>query len=257
MREREALDISRKVAEEVRKAVLKIAGKRESDEVVGMGKDGTPTKRIDKVAEDVAISILKEYDVVIVSEEAGVVGNGDVYVALDPIDGTFNATRGIPMYSISLCFSKGDLGSSFLGYVMNLATGDEYYSMHGKSFKNGEGIRVSGKGSISESDAIFYYPYENYGFKRLRIYGSASLEICLVAEGAVDCFIDIRRTDGRGFLRIYDVAAGVFIAKNAGAKVTDDRGRSVDGKRFDMKERLTLVVANPTLHGEILKVLGV
>ncbi len=254
--EREALEISRRVAEEVRREVLKIAGKRVSDEVVGMGKDGTPTKRIDKVAEDVAISILKEYDLRIVSEEAGVVGEGEVCVALDPVDGTFNATRGIPMYSISMCFSKGDLGSAFFGYVMNLATGDEYYSIGGKSFKNDEVIRVSNKEEISESDAIFYYPSGKHGFKRLRIYGSASLEVCLVAEGAVDCFIDVRRVGRRGFLRIYDVAAGVFIAKNAGARVTDDKGREIWGKRFDMSERLTLVVANPRLHEKIIKMIG-
>ncbi len=255
MNQREALQISREVGEEVRKAVRVIAGKRESGEVVGMGKDGTPTKKIDKVAEDAAISVLKNYDVRIVSEEAGVLGEGDVYVALDPIDGTFNATRGIPIYSISLCFSKGDLGSAFFGYVMNLATGDEYYTMNGKAFKNGDVIGVTKTEEISECDAIFYYPLKNYGFKRLRIYGSAALELCFVAEGAMDCFVDIRRGAGRGFLRIYDVAAGLLIAQNAGAKATDVEGNDLSGKRFSMDERLTLVVANPKLHRKLLELI--
>ena len=157
MKEREALEISREVAEEVRRAVIRIAGTKESGEIVGMGKDGTPTKRIDKVAEDVALSVLRRYDVRIVSEEAGIVGDGDVYVALDPIDGTFNATRGIPLYSVTLCFSKGNLGSAFFGYVMNLATGDEYYTLNGKAFKNGERIEVSSKENVEDCDAIFYF----------------------------------------------------------------------------------------------------
>ncbi len=256
MKDRDALNISREVAEEVRKAVVKIAGTKESREVVGMGKDGTPTKRIDKVAEDVAISILRRYDVRIVSEEAGVVGEGEIYVALDPIDGTFNATRGIPLYSVTLCFSRGNLGSAFFGYVMNLATGDEYYTLNEKAFKNGERIKVSKKEDVTESDAIFYYPLKNYGFRRLRIYGSAALEICMVAEGAIDCFVDLRRGKGKGFLRIYDVAGAIKIAQNAGAKVSDAEGEGLEGKKFDMDERMTVVVANPVLHGKILRLIG-
>jgi len=256
MKEREALEISREVAEEVRRAVIRIAGTKESGEIVGMGKDGTPTKRIDKVAEDVALSVLRRYDVRIVSEEAGIVGDGDVYVALDPIDGTFNATRGIPLYSVTLCFSKGNLGSAFFGYVMNLATGDEYYTLNGKAFKNGERIEVSSKENVEDCDAIFYYPFRNYGFKRLRIYGSAALEICMVAEGAMDCFIDVRRGGGRGFLRIYDVAGAIRIAQNAGAKVSDAKGNDLGSKKFDMEERMTVVVANPVLHEKILRLIG-
>jgi len=255
MNERDALQISRDVGEEVRKAISKIVGKREARETVGMGKDGTPTKMVDKVAEDVAISVLKNYDVRIVSEEAGVIGEGDIYVALDPVDGTFNATRGIPIYSVSLCFSKGNLGSAFFGYVMNLATGDEYYTLNGKAFKNGERIRVSEKEEVAESDAIFYYPFRDYGFKRMRIYGSASLEICFVAEGAMDCFIDVRKGAGKGFLRIYDVAAGIKIAQNAGALATDIEGNDLRDKKFTMDERLTLIVANPKLHGKLLELI--
>ena len=88
MNAREALEISRKVKENVKKSIKKIEDKGVN---VGIGKDGTPTKKIDKVAEDAALEILLEYDVKIVSEEIGVVGDGDITVALDPIDGTFNA----------------------------------------------------------------------------------------------------------------------------------------------------------------------
>jgi myo-inositol-1(or 4)-monophosphatase len=252
MTPKEALQISREVGEEVRKAVEKLAGKKESNEIVGLGKDGTPTKKIDKVAEDVAISVLRNYDVKIVSEEAGVVGDGNIYVALDPIDGTFNATRGIPIYSVSLCFSKSELlGDAFFGYVLNLATGVEYYGMNGKAYKNGERIEVSKKSKIENCDAILYYPTKRYGFKRLRIFGSAALELCFVADGSVDCFMDIR--NGKGFLRIYDVAAGILIGQYAGAKATDLEGNDLSKKRFSMDERLRLVVANPELHKKLLE----
>jgi len=98
---------------------------------------------------------------------------------------------------------------------------------------------------------IMYYPTKKYNFKRLRIFGSAALELCFVAEGIIDCFIDVRN-----LLRIFDVAAGIFIAKNAGANVTDLDGKSLDDKRFSMEERLRLIVANPELHRKILKLIG-
>lgn len=254
MNSKEALEISRAVGEEVKKNIAKIVGKKESSIEVGMGKDGTPTKKIDKIAEDAALNILKQYDVTVVSEEAGVVGDGDVYVALDPIDGTFNATRGIPIYSVSLCFSKSKLlGDTFFGYVVNLATGVEYWADE-NAYKNGERISVSKRDS-TRCNAIMYYPQKTYGFKRIRIFGSAALEICYVADSSFDCFIDIRDNNGRGLLRVYDVAAAIHIAKKAGAVVTDVNGESVDNKRIDMDERFKLVIANGNLHPKLLELI--
>ena len=250
----EALKISRHVAEEVRKAIEPIAGRRSAGKDVGMGKDGTPTKLIDKVAEDAALRVLEEYEVTVVSEEAGVTGEGRTIVAMDPIDGTFNATRGIPVYSLALCFSSSQkLKDIFFSYVTNLATGDEWYA-DSVAYKNGEEIRVSERDSVY-CNAIMYYPTKDYGFRRVRIFGSAALEICFVADGSVDCFIDIRDNGGRGMLRVYDIAASIYIAWKAGAVVSDDRGREVWDKRITMDERFKLVIANQTLHKRLLEIL--
>ena len=250
----EALEISRHVAEEVRKAIEPIAGRRSAAENVGMGKDGTPTKLIDKVAEDAALQVLRKYQVTVVSEEAGITGEGDTVVALDPIDGTFNATRGIPVYSVALCFSSSNkLRDVFFGYVTNLATGDEWYA-DSLAYKNGERVRVSRREDVN-CNAIMYYPTRDYGFRRVRIFGSAALEICFVADGSIDCFIDIRNNGGRGMLRVYDVAASIYIASKAGAVVSDDEGREVWGKRITMDERFKLVIANQELHKKLLEIL--
>jgi len=252
MRRTEALEISRHVYEEVKKAVEVIAGKKEACIEVGIGKDGTPTKKIDKVAEDAALSVLSNYDVKVISEEAGVVGSGDVVVALDPVDGTFNAMKGIPVYSLSLTFSSGDkLCDTFFGYVVNLATGVEYWADK-KAYRDGERIEVS-KESSTKCNAIFYYPEKTYGFKRIRIFGSAALEICFVADGSFDCFIDVRGKNG--FLRVYDVAASLYIASKAGAVVSDEKGESVWNKKFSMEERFKLVVANGELHKKLINIL--
>jgi len=253
MHEREALEISRQVADKIRKAITAIA-REEAGVEVGMGKDGTPTKKVDRVAENAALEVLRQYDVRVVSEESGIVGDGDIIVALDPVDGTFNATRGIPVYSVALCFSTGEkLGNTFFGYVMNLATGVEYWADE-VAYRNNEQINVSKQDSL-KCNAIMYYPHKEYGFKRMRIFGSAALEICFVADGSMDCFVDIRRGGGNGLLRVYDVAASLYIAEKAGATVTDDKGKSIWNKKFTMEERFKLVVANRRLHSKLLEVL--
>ncbi len=251
MDEKVALRLSRAVAENVRKALtsMPLSKRRET---VGMGQDGTPTKAADKVAEDIAVSILKRETVTIVTEESGVIGDGDIFIALDPLDGTFNATRGIPVYSVSLCFSDSNrLKDAFFGYVYNLATGDEYYADSTGAYRNGERVKVSNEKSIY-CNAIIYYPNKNYPFKRMRIFGSAATELCFFAEGSFDCFIDIRRN---GMLRIYDVAAGIFVAEKAGGKTTDDNGDDLGNKKFDMQERLKIVAANEELHKKLLELI--
>ncbi len=252
---KDALRISREVAKSVRDAVKDVPV-RERGKNVGMGKDGTPTKLIDKVAEDAAFEVLKSYNVTVVSEEAGEVGGGEIFVALDPLDGTFNASRGVPIYSVSLCFSSSRmLSDAFFGYVYNLATGDEYYADE-KAYKNGEEIEVSKTERVEDCNAIIYYPHIRYPFKRMRVFGSAALEMCMVADGSFDCFIDLRDNGGRGMLRIYDVAAGIYIAKRAGCEITDTSGKDLGTKKFTMEERLKVLAANKTLHRKILELLS-
>ncbi|WP_457591206.1 inositol monophosphatase family protein [Geoglobus sp.] len=256
MNSKEALEISRRVAEEVERVVKGLAGSREAGITVGMGKDGTPTKKIDKVAENAALGVLREYDVTVVSEEAGVTGEGDVYVALDPIDGTFNAEKGIPVYSVTLCFSRSrKLGDVFFGYVKNLATGEEYHSDGEGAYRNGERIFASEAESL-ECNAIVYYPDRELPFRRVRIFGASSLEICYVADGRFDCFIDLRKgPGGRGFLRVYDISASLFIAKGAGARISSLDGDGVWEKEISMDERFRVVVSGEKIHDRLVEML--
>ncbi len=248
MDERDALRISREVAKQVQKAVLSLPLKKRA-EIVGIGKSGI-TKFVDKVAEDVALDVLLKEKVRVLSEECGYVGEGDVFVALDPLDGTFNAVRGIPFFSVSLCFSNSEsFRDAFFGYVYNLVTNDEFFA-HQKAFKNGEMIRVVEKDDPSEMDAIVYYPEKRLPFKRIRIFGSAALEACLVAEGAFDCFIDVR-----GMLRIFDVSAGIYIAEKAGAIAVDENGDSLKDKKFEISERLNVVLSNGLVIKKLLEMI--
>lgn len=254
MNSEEALSISRTIANRIKSAIGSVSVSELGIEV-GIGKDGTPTKRVDKIAENAAIEVLKEYDVTVVSEEAGIIGNGDIHVALDPIDGTFNAGKGIPFFSVSLCFSRSEkLRDTFFGYVKNLAFDVEYWADGTKAYKNDKPIWVSEQPDVF-CDAIVYYPEKKYGFKRIRIMGSAALENCLVADGTFDCFIDIRGGQN-GLLRVYDVAAGLYIAKCAGAVITDSTGKPLNDKVINMDERFKLIVSNEKLHPKLLELFG-
>ena len=98
---------------------------------IGVGADGTPTKYIDKIAEDVAINFIKKSNlsVNILTEEAGFLDfSGKYTFVLDPIDGTSNAVRDIPFYSISLGVGESCLDDISYGIVKNIPTGSSHAS---------------------------------------------------------------------------------------------------------------------------------
>ena len=253
---KEAREISRATFEEVFRRIRNIVGKKEGDVRLDPRKE---TKMIDKIAEEAALDILGKYDFTIVTEESGVIGNGDIHVTLDPVDGTYNATKDVPIYSIALCFSKSKfIKDTFFGYVANLATGTEYWANVSGAFKNDKKIKTSKKQILKDCNAIVYSPLPSYlnlddfKFKRVRTFGSAALEVCFVADSSFDCFIDIREKNGRGILRVFDIAASVFIAEKAGAKVTDETGNIIKNKEIGMEERFKLVIANKNLHSMLI-----
>ncbi|HVG36455.1 MAG TPA: inositol monophosphatase family protein, partial [Thermoplasmata archaeon] len=91
------------LAEAVQHAVAELV--EDPSEVVGRGADGAPSARIDRVAEAAVLRVLDYEDarVNVLSEEAGFIDRGgDRTIVLDPIDGTHNALRGVPAYSVSM-----------------------------------------------------------------------------------------------------------------------------------------------------------
>jgi len=86
--------------------------------------------------------------------------------------------------------------------------------------------------------------------RRIRTLGSASLELCYVADGRLDAFVDLRSRT-----RIVDVAAGVLIVKEAGGTVSDCAGDPVRIDN-DMWEPTDLIASNGLLHRELLSLIG-
>jgi len=214
---------------------------------VGLGADGTITKYVDKLAEDTAINFLKKSKIKIniLSEEAGFIDNKSEYTfVLDPIDGTRNAYRGIPFYSVSIGVGKSKLSDVEYGIVKNIPTGDVFTAekKHGAYFnKNRIGTpEMPDKEPLSSLSLGKNYDKVTLSLAKkdkVRSLGSASLEMCMVAIGALDYYVI-----GKEYLRIIDIAASTLILREAGGIVTNIVGEELD-MSFSLDERCSVVAA--------------
>jgi len=214
---------------------------------IGIGADGTPTEYIDKLAEDVAIKSIKksDVDVNLLSEEAGYIDMGGEYTfVLDPVDGTRNACRGIPFYSVSLGVGRSVLSDVGYGVVRNIPTGDVFIAEKGHgAFLNKKRIIVPDVPAKEILSSItlgknFDELTISLGKKGVvRSLGSASLEMCMVAAGALDFYVI-----GREYLRVTDIAASVLIVREAGGVVTDVHGEQLD-MPLSLDDRTSVIAA--------------
>ena len=213
----------------------------------GLGADGTVTKYVDKIAEDTAVDIIgkSKTKVNILSEEVGFVDNNAEYTfVLDPLDGTRNAYRGIPFYSVSLAIGKTSIGDVEFGIVRNIPTGDLFTAEKGHgAFYNKKRIGVP---EVPDKEILSSLAlgknYDKCTLKlarkdKVRSLGSSSLEMCMVAIGALDFF-----AIGKEYLRIVDIAASTLILREAGGIVTNVLGEQLD-MPFSLEERTSVVAA--------------
>lgn len=184
---------------------------------------------VDLEIEELLVKSLKELypEHGIFSEEAGNISTNKEFTwIIDPIDGTTNFIFGIPYFCISLCLEhKGQIVES---YIYNPISDEFYYSIdrEGKSYLNGNEIHVSETDRIENALVTFgfsanymninkYYEKWSYIFdnsKKGLGALSPALNICNVARGRIDCFIDFGSSmEGH--------AGAALILKNAGGAV--------------------------------------
>jgi len=249
------------LAAAVRDAVAGMVGTPEAGDYVRMGADGTPTKKIDQVAEDIVVDYLADHPLCqrLISEELGCAamdGNrGTIF--LDPVDGTYNAVVGIPFYAISIAYAADGMVTA--GYVQNLATGETFHAIRGEgAFRNGRPIHVSNVSRLEESAMSVYggrksdpAPIQRIDrtIRRCRLLGASALELCYVGCGRIEGFVDLR-----GTLRVTDAAAGMLICKEAGGMVSDPGGGEVVFPD-DVSAGRRLVATNGILHSRLIEYL--
>ncbi|MGH9307504.1 MAG: inositol monophosphatase family protein, partial [Acidimicrobiales bacterium] len=147
--------------------------------------------RSDLVADEAAIAILDGAGMGVLSEESGVQRDDrELLVVLDPLDGSTNASRRIPWYATSLCALDSD--GPWVAVVVNQANHTRFDAVRGGGARR-NGIPISPSSADRLSDSIIGlsgYPDQHMGWRQYRALGAAALDLCAVAEGVLDGFVD-------------------------------------------------------------------
>ncbi|MBD0348196.1 MAG: hypothetical protein ICV59_03510 [Thermoleophilia bacterium] len=225
------LELGRQVAEDVRQVLAELPTRSERETVVGTGMGGDETTALDAAAEAAVVrrlEALHAYGVhfTLVSEELGerAFGNGPLRVVLDPIDGSLNAKRGVPYFSVSLAVAGGPaMGDVVFGFVHDFGTGEEWTAVRGEGAQlDGrplEGPLPHGRIEILACEATRtpliadVAPALGELAHRLRIMGSLALSLCHLAAGRVDAVCSLKPA------RAVDIAAAQLLVRERGLAV--------------------------------------
>ncbi len=247
------VDVLKQACRQVHAKTRGLAGTDRASRQIGRGAGGDMSRRIDLIAEKTVIDILRKrgIDATIIGEECGRIEGKRGYIIMDAIDGTTNAVRGIPFYCCSIAYATDfRLSTVTDAAIIDLARGDLYYASKGKgAFLNGKRISAKKESPADPAIGINISGVKPTVIERLapiiaeadhtRQFGANALEMCFLARGLLDAYIDLR-----GKIRPTDIAAGYLIAKEAGAKAYSDSGSDLESD-LDVKTRLSyMVVAN-------------
>jgi fructose-1,6-bisphosphatase/inositol monophosphatase family enzyme len=213
----------------------------------------------DLAADAAAVDVLVEGGLGVLSEESGTTHAERPLVAvLDPLDGSTNAAQGIPWYACSLCVV--DEGGPRVAVVTNLASGVEYRAIRGRgawrcdpavtwspgdpSERTGRPPRPGGGRAVEPAAAgpherqlrssgcraleeavvgLSGMPDRHLGWRQFRALGAAALDLCAVAEGVLDGWVDCSPV-GHG---VWDYLGGMLVCEEAGASLGDLQGREL------------------------------
>ena len=220
---------------------------------------------VDIAAEEMIIKRIKSKypDHKIYSEEKGKIKGTSSYVwIIDPIDGTKYYINGIKLFSTSIALWKND--EPIIGVIYLPGFNDIYWAEKGKgAFCNQKRIKVSSVNNLKNSmitlditsinklnpskqkiamrrlEAILKNTY------RFRVFGLGSLSLCSIAKGGLEGYFDLS-----GKEEILDIAAGIVIAKESGAKIT-----GLDNK-YRGQGTSHIVITNGKIHNKFLKLLN-
>jgi fructose-1,6-bisphosphatase/inositol monophosphatase family enzyme len=205
---------------------------------------------LDLVADEAALAVLHRAGVGILSEESGLtVGDGAVIVVVDPIDGSTNASRGVPWFATSLCLVDGD--GPLAAVVSNLASGERYWAERGRGvWRDGLPLRPSGCRELGDAIVgINGIPPATPGWAQFRALGAAALDLCLVAAGTLDGYIELVG-DALG---PWDYLGGALVCSEAGAVVVDRLGRDLLALEHQAR-RTPVAAATPELLAALMAV---
>jgi myo-inositol-1(or 4)-monophosphatase len=221
----------------------------------GIGEGGDHTLVIDRLCEDAIFDELERlheagHDFTAVSEERGTVGFGSgespLRVVIDPIDGSLNARRTIPLHSVSIAVARGDsMADVTLGYVYEFGAGEEFIAtldgearLDGKVIQapKGDGLEVVALEATKPERVLKAAELLQEKAFRSRVPGSIAVALCYVAAGRYDGMLTTRNC------RSVDAAAGQLVARSAGAAL-EFAGGGLEDAPLDLSARYDVAAA--------------
>jgi myo-inositol-1(or 4)-monophosphatase len=235
----------------------------EREPVLRAGEGGDDTTAIDAAAEAAVVARLEALggDFILVSEELGIRtfgAGGAIHVVVDPIDGSVNAKRGIPFFSLSLAVADGPtLGDVFFGFVHDFGAGEEWVAERGGDARLNDRqldapppkdrIEIlSFEGTTTEYIAESAPALVGVA-ERLRVMGSLALSLCHLAAGRVDAVCSLKPA------RSIDIAAGQLLVRERGLAIELFEAPPFVAAPLDLEGRSRVVAA---ATGELCELLA-
>ena len=219
-----------------------------------------PVTEADHAAEKAIMAVIKAQfpDHFILSEEAGeIVQDSNYKWIIDPIDGTINFAKGIPLNCVSIGIEHNK--EIVMGAVFNPHLNELFFAEKGKgSILNDKPVSVSAETQVAKSCLVTGFPYTYLDskngplevFERLirvgvpvRRLGSAAIDLCWVACGRFDGFYEHK-------LEAWDSSAGYLIVEEAGGRVTN-----LKGEKFSPYQH-GIVATNGKIHDELVTIIN-
>jgi myo-inositol-1(or 4)-monophosphatase len=249
----EWLDLCRACVGDLDAVLESLPTRVEREPVLRAGEGGDDTTAIDAAAEDAVVRRLEALgiDLTLVSEELGVRtfgAGGPPIVVVDPIDGSVNAKRGIPFFSLSLAVADaGSMDDVFFGYVYDFGAREEWVAERGRgAFLDGKSLEgprpkdpieiLSFEGTTTTAIAAAVAGMSGVA-RRLRVMGSLALSLCHLAAGRVDAVCCLKPA------RSIDIAAAQLLVRERGYAIDLFEDPPFGHAHLDLGQRSRVVAA--------------
>jgi len=180
--------------------------------------------RSDMAADAAAVAVLERAGLGVLSEETGLHhADRPLLAVVDPVDGSTNASYRLPWYATSVCVL--DARGARAAVVANQASGVRYEAVRDGGARR-DGTPVSPTACTELGDALVGLnglPPAHLGWRQFRCLGAAALDLCAVADGSLDAYVDCT-VDSHG---PWDYLGGMLVCREAGALVADATGRDL------------------------------
>jgi myo-inositol-1(or 4)-monophosphatase len=256
------LEILKEACGNVYEVTRRLIGTEEGKQKLGIGAGGDRSRKIDIEAEEAVVRTIRKHGMspTIIGEECGEIPGGEGYLIIDPIDGTTNATSGLPFYCCSLAYATEKKLSSVLhAAIMDLTRGEIYAASIGRGVWVNDVKLDTGYSRRQDDELIIGMNISRTSIcdlstlsriigiaEHIRLFGANALELCYLAKGSLDAYIDLR-----GKIRATDIAAAYLIVNEAGGIMYSPLGEILDYEISADSKMSYLAFSNHNLHDAV------